>query len=170
MQKITQLDVQPRLIVTNVYSSWFTQFSTREITVIEFPKMTKIEAEFRLLFEKVPKYTNTPPQPLEDIKKLDYPITFWEMQAALPHMKQFACGSDGLIREDLKAANGTDLVCLLNIVFGLVCHSSFILRHNRIVLIPKKEDLSKVLASNHHLLNFHTIAAQNSGFKALREQ
>lgn len=106
--------------------------------------MTEIEAEFWPLFEEVPRYTNTLPQPSEDIKKLDYPITFREMQAVLRHMKQSACGSDELTREDLKAANGTDLVGLLNIAFGLVCCIPFILRHNRTVLIPKKGDFSKV--------------------------
>ena len=115
----------------------------KEINVTEFPNIAHIEGTFRPLFEELPRYANPPPQTLEDTMQLDYPITFREMQVALRHMKQSACGPDGLKREDLKLANGTDLVCLLNIVFGLCCTPT-ILRRNRTVLIPKKGDLTKV--------------------------
>ena len=94
----------------------------KEINVTEFPKMADIEGTFRPLFKALVFIRNT--------EELDYPITFREMQVALRHMKQSACGPDGLKREDLKLANGTDLVCLLNIVskqvssFWLMLHSN----------------------------------------------
>ena len=113
----------------------------KEINVTQFPNIVHIEGTLRPLFEEFPRCAK-PPQTLEDTMQLDYPITFKEMQVAFRHMKQSACGPDGLKREDLKLANGTDLVCLL-VVFGLCCTPT-ILRRNRTVLIPKKGDLTKV--------------------------
>ena len=95
-----------------------TILDNKEINVTKFPKMAHIEDEIQPLFKELPRYSNPPPQPPDDTKKLDYPITFRKMQVALRDMKQSACGLGGLKREDLKLAKRTYLVCLFNTVFG----------------------------------------------------
>ena len=77
----------------------------KEINVTQFPNIVHIEGTFRPLFEEFPRCAKPSPQTLVDTMQLDYPITFKEMQVALRHMKQSACGPYCLKREDLKLAN-----------------------------------------------------------------
>lgn len=132
-----------RLFASNPTQLAHVILDNKEISTSIFPKMEDIEAEFRPLFEKCPRYTAATPQHPPETVHLDHPITFRETELALRRLKQSASGPDGITREDLRAIDMADLVALLNIVFGL-CHTPSILRHNRTVLIPKKGDLSKV--------------------------
>ncbi|KAK3923445.1 Retrovirus-related Pol polyprotein from type-1 retrotransposable element R2 [Frankliniella fusca] len=69
------------------------------------------------------------------------PITKTELVGALRKLRESAAGPDGVTRKDLRGMNQSDLLCLLNIVWGskILCP---ILKTNRTVLLPKGGDLS----------------------------
>lgn len=111
----------------------------QEVEVNEHPTAEKIEEFFSKTYSKIqPTWQPQEPGPVQ--VDTSQPISKEEMIRALRKLNESAAGPDGINRKDLRRMNHSELLAILNLIWG-TCLLPPILRANRTVLLPKSGDL-----------------------------